>query len=102
MKYHELHRYAQDELRHEARDLLTDIRTDIVLPLTISQKHSFRVRNYNIENDGEVTRIDRQGFIRVCYQGIPCTYLCGGLKDGKCSQYLKEDFDSFVLRKEGE
>lgn len=85
MKWYELNSIDADRLRFEARDLLTDTRSEIIP--TSSQLHALRCRGFIIGKDGALLRIDSSGKLRECIHGIPCTHYCNGLHDGKCLNY---------------
>lgn len=85
MRISELGTWAAEDLRFAARES-DNINKPIADPPTPGQLLHLRWNNFVIGPEGQVYRVCTPGVLRECYQGIPCSWDCGGVESGKCTE----------------
>lgn len=85
MKISELTGWAAEDLRFAAREQ-DHVNKPLADPPTSGQLHNLRLNGYVIGPEQQVYRVVTPGVLRECYQGIPCSWYCGGVVDGKCTE----------------
>lgn len=88
MKLHELSEFQREQLYFASWPLLDSIPRELLGDVpTEQQLLAMRIRKgIVIGPNQEVLRIDQEGKLRECKNGIPCAYYCVGVADGQCTQ----------------
>lgn len=87
MKIDELSPHDRETLEHKMKFSSSHGCWEPILdPPSMMQLLYLRQAGYFIGPNQEVMKADVDGMLRECYMGLPCTYFCGGLANGKCKQ----------------